>query len=74
MELTEFGGGVRVNYDKEGNGIASVIVGDFPLNKFEEWVKDCNLNFRGCRWAKTFSDHEKAKILDRMMKGDLNGK
>lgn len=39
----------------------SVPFSKFPFGKWVEWWSDCKINFGGCRWAKAYMDHQKAK-------------
>jgi len=39
----------------------SVPFSKFPFVKWVEWWEDCKKNFGGCRWAKAYMDHQKAK-------------
>lgn len=66
-ERLDKGNGVLVLYRKDGTAFASVIVGDFPFTKWEQWEKDCKINFSRCRWAKMVNDHEKAKAFDLLV-------
>lgn len=42
----------------------SVTFGDFPINSWKEWDKDCKENFGDCRWMKAWNDHRASKQLE----------
>lgn len=39
----------------------SVPFSKFPIGKWMEWWDDCKKNYGGCRWAKAYLDHQKAR-------------
>lgn len=41
----------------------SVTFGDFPINNWKEWDKDCKEKFGDCRWMKAWNDHRAAQQL-----------
>src|SRR3990167_1578436 len=65
-----------------GEGISRIIDGDnsylivkvaeFPESQWEEWNKDCKLNFSNCRWAKMMNDHTKSKMIDLIVQNKFN--
>lgn len=61
------GRGIRIQYKEDGIPYASMIVGDIPIKRLEEWEKDCKQNYSGCRWAKMMSDHQKAQTVDLLI-------
>lgn len=64
--------GIYQKFRKDGTSYVVVLIGDFPINKFDEWIKDCKENFSDCRWAKAWNDHTKAKMFDLMVQGKFD--
>ena len=59
--------GLWVKYRPDGSPYGVMVVSDFPIEKMREWIKECNIGFSGCRWAKITADHEKAKAFDLLV-------
>ena len=49
---------------KNSNGTYGIFMGSFPEKLAIEWEKDCQENYGGCRWAKVYSDHCKARQME----------
>jgi len=56
--------GVIIRYDDKGNPFVSMPVSSVPYKIWQEWEKDCKLNFSGNRWAKMYHDHLKVREFD----------
>src|SRR3990167_5903209 len=66
--------GLWTKYRADGSPYGVMVVGDFPIDKFAEWIGICKKEFSSVRWAKIWSDHEKEKMLDLIVQGKFDMK
>ena len=66
--------GLWTKYRTDGTPYGVMVVGDFPIDKFAEWIGICKKEFSSVRWAKIWHDHEKAKMLDLIVQGKFDMK
>ena len=66
--------GLWTKYRADGTPYGVMVVGDFPIDKFAEWIDECKKGFSSVRWAKIWHDHEKAKMLDLIVQGKFDMK
>ena len=66
--------GLWTKYRADGTPYGVMVVGDFPIDKFAEWINICKKEFSSVRWAKIWHDHEKAKMLDLIVQGKFDMK
>ena len=66
--------GLWTKYRADGSPYGTMVVGDFPIDKFAEWIDECKKGFSSVRWAKIWHDHEKAKMLDLIVQGKFDMK
>jgi len=59
--------GVTLNWDNNGNMFVIMPVNSIPKKQFDDWMKDCKLNYSGKRWDKIIADHIKAKAYDSLL-------
>jgi len=55
-------------FKREPNLTVTVTSGKFPVHLFQEWDKDCNETFGGCRWMKMWHDHQTTSNMDLFRK------
>ena len=66
--------GLWTKYRDDGSPYGVMVVGDFPIDKFTEWIGVCKKEFSSVRWTKIWLDHEKAKMLDLIVQGKFDMK
>ncbi len=45
----------------------TLIAAGFPIKQFEEWKKQCQIQFNDRYWEKVWTDHLKARAYDAMV-------
>lgn len=59
--------GVTLTWDGKGNCFVAMPVNTIPKKQFEEWIKECRINYSGKRWDMILADHIKAKAYEVML-------
>ena len=52
----------------DNDGTGRIPMNGFPIDLFLEWNRHCVTRHKNCRWEKVYSDHEKARAYEIMVK------
>lgn len=56
----------KKNHRERAENTILVSASAFPLELWKEWDKDCQEQFSDCRWIKMWTDHIKAKQVNKI--------